>query len=298
MNSPRDTLESPPRIDRRQRARRPAAVLRRLVIILVAGYLFWCGALFILQDSLIFPADMAPTPLKRIPYGKSTVVTEFPLEDGGAVMSWYVPARVANSRPGPVAIFFHGNAEIIDFEDEIVQPYLGLGVSVLLPEYRGYGRAGGKPSEAAIVADCVRFYDELLKRPDVDPKRIVFHGRSLGGAVAVQVAAQRKPAALILQSTFTSLARMAQGYGAPSFLVRHGFRTDERIGSLGVPVLLAHGRRDDIVPFRHAEQLKALVPDAELIAFDCDHNGFPGDGNDDAYWDGITAFLRTAKVLP
>lgn len=285
-------------LDRRKQARRPAAVLRRLVFIVVGGYLFWCGALFVLQDSLIFPADMAPSPLKRIPYGKSTVVTEFPLDDGGTVMSWYVPARVASSRPGPVAIFFHGNAEIIDFEDEIVQPYLGLGVSVLLPEYRGYGLAGGKPSEAAIVADCVRFYDALLKRPDVDPTRIVFHGRSLGGAVAVQVATQRKPAAMILQSTFTSLTRMARGYGAPSFLLRHGFRTDEQIGGLGVPLLLAHGRRDDIVPFRHAEQLKALVPGAELIAFDCDHNGFPGDGNDDAYWDAITVFLRAAKVLP
>lgn len=283
---------------RRKLARRPAAVLRRLVIILVTGYLFWCVALYLLQDSLIFPADMAPSPLKVIPYGQSTVVTEFPLDDGGAVMSWYVPARVATSRPGPVAIFFHGNAEIIDFEDEIVQPYLGLGVSVLLPEYRGYGRAGGKPSEAAIVSDCVRFYDELLKRPDVDPSRIVFHGRSLGGAVAVQVASQRKPAAMILQSTFTSMTRMARGYGAPSFLVRHGFHTDERIGGLGVPVLLAHGRRDDIVPFSHAEQLKALIPGAELVAFDCDHNGFPGDGNDDAYWGAITAFLRTAKVLP
>jgi fermentation-respiration switch protein FrsA (DUF1100 family) len=88
-------------------------------------------------------------------------------------------------------------------------------------EYRGYGRASGTPSQAALVADGARFYDWLAARPEVDRRRIVLQGTSLGGAIATAVAAERKPAALVLECTFTSMGALAHGYGLPTVLCKH-----------------------------------------------------------------------------
>src|SRR5688572_30832441 len=110
----------------------------------------------------------------------------------GPVEGWFLPAYgVAAGRPGPAVIFAHGNAEIIDPYALELEPYRRMGVSVLLPEFRGYGRSGGEPSEEGITDDFVAFHDLLAARPDVDPSRIVFHGRSLGGGVVCALAARR-----------------------------------------------------------------------------------------------------------
>jgi fermentation-respiration switch protein FrsA (DUF1100 family) len=279
--------------------RKAGMVLRRVIIYGIVFYGLWCAALFIFQDRIIYSSDMAPDPMRHSDrYGKTTIETKLDIEGGGQVVSWFVPAPNADANhPAAVAVFFHGNAEIIDFEDEIVGPYRALGVSVLLPEYRGYGRSGGKPSQQAIIDDCIKLYDKMLERPDVDKSRIIFHGRSLGSGVAVQVAAKRKPAVIILQSSFTSMASMANQYAVPSFVVRDAYRTDQILPTLKIPTLLAHGTRDGIIPIAHAQRLKALAPQALLITYDCDHNGFPGDENCDDYWNKIAAFLRSAKIL-
>lgn len=279
--------------------RKAALVLRRLIIYPILFYSLWCAGLYFYQDYLIYPRDLAPQPPpKSTGYGKSTVITSLDVGDNCKVQSWFVPAADASAEhPAPLAVFFHGNAEIIDFEDEIVGPYHDLGVSVLLPEYRGYGRCAGKPSQSAIVDDCLKLYEEALKRPDVDKHRVVFHGRSLGGGIAVQVAARNKPSALVLQSTFISMAAMANKYAAPGFLVRDGYRTDLILPNLNLPLLVAHGTRDQLVPMEQARTLQQMSPGAVLVTYDCDHNGFPGDENMTAYWNQIAEFLRKGGVL-
>ena len=202
-----------------------------------------------------------------------------------------------SNAPAPLVVFFHGNAELIDYQSTIVEGYRRLGCSVLLPEYRGYGRSAGKPSEQAIVADAVRFYDEITRRPDVDPSRIVFHGRSLGGGPAAALAARRSAKALVLESTFTSVADMASAYLAPSFLVKNKFHTDRVLPTLEIPVLIFHGTRDDIIPVAHGRRLRDLATHGTYVEYDCKHNDFPGDENEDAYWEQVAAFLRGAGVL-
>ncbi|HRR86970.1 MAG TPA: alpha/beta hydrolase, partial [Phycisphaerae bacterium] len=135
-----------------------------------------------------------------------------------------------------------------------------------------------------------------LKREDVDPGRIAIHGRSLGGGVAAQIAARRKPAALILESTFTSVASYAQKYCVPKLLVRHPFRTDLVLPELDVPVLVFHGTRDDIVPVKHGRRLAKLARNAVYVEYDCGHNDAPGPGNEADYWGRIEAFLEEAGI--
>lgn len=269
----------------------------RLVVYVLAAYVAGCGVLYIQQDQLIFPANMAPAPLPRPPV-RSTIITQLPIGDGAEVESWFLPAPGVNAdHPGPAVVFFHGNAEIIDYLDDIVAEYHRLGVSVLLPEYRGYGASGGRPSQEGLRNDCVRFVDDLRERPEVDASRIAFHGRSLGGGVACDVARLRPPAAIILQSTFFSLASMADGYGVPQFLVRHPFRNDRALAELDLPVLIFHGAQDTIIPVRHGRRLKEVARQATYVEYATGHNDLPRASDEEDFWQNINTFLIGAGVI-
>jgi fermentation-respiration switch protein FrsA (DUF1100 family) len=294
-NLPDSVSEAPETGDSHRRKRRRL----RFLVYVVAVYAAWCTALYLYQDRLVFPAGRAPRAAADFRLAAEGAVRfGVELETGGHAEGWLVPAPgVDSEHPGPVVVFFHGNAEIVDQQCDIIQGYHRLECSVFLPEYRGYGRSAGRPSQRGIVEDGVRFYDQLKGRADVDPARIVFHGRSLGGGVAAQVAHRRRPRAMILQSTFTSVAVMAHGYLAPEFLARHPFRTDRILGELDVSLLLFHGSRDRIIPVKHGRALSRLAPDTVYVEYDCGHNDFPGAGNEDDYWNRIARFLEDTGVL-
>ena len=115
--------------------------------------------------------------------------------------------------------------------------------------------------------------------------------------MAADLATRRKPAALILESTFSSVARMALGYLVPPFLAKHPFRTDRAISNLDVPILLFHGTRDDIVRVGHGRRLRDAARHAKYVEYECSHNDFPGEGNETAYWREITSFLLSRGVV-
>ena len=179
-----------------------------IAFLIISALLFFWTLLYLFQDQMIFPRSAAPSPLGQIPY-PNAVVMETDHQDG-RTEAWFIPAPNASAaNPAPVVLCFHGNAEIIDYQDWFVQNYTDMGFSLLLIEYRGYGRADGIPSESGILKDSLEFHRQLLERDDVDPSKIIYHGRSLGGGVAAALAAERPPKAMILQSTFSSMASMA-----------------------------------------------------------------------------------------
>jgi pimeloyl-ACP methyl ester carboxylesterase len=191
--------------------------------------------------------------------------------DEGAVEAFFFPAGPS----APAVILTHGNAELIDDQRERAQWYHAHGFTVLVPEYRGYGRSQGSPSEDAVVRDVVAFYDRLRTQAAVDPARIYFHGRSLGGAVVAAAAAKRRPRAMILESTFASVRQLARDRRIPSFLVADSFDSEAALKGTAIPVLLVHGRNDDIVPFRHALELASVIPHQTVVLLDCAHNNCP-----------------------
>jgi len=268
----------------------------RILIYSMVLYAVWCGTLYFYQDKLLFPNDLAPDPLPLL-YSAGTIELTRDIGEGQQVVAWFIPGPgVTTESPGPLAVFFHGNAEIIDHQHTAIERYLRLGSSVLLPEFRGYGRSGGRPSEAGIVEDAVYFYDKVLERPDVDGHRVVIHGRSLGGGPAAQLAEQRPPTVLILESTFLSAAAMAGEYYAPQFLVKNTFYTDRVLAKLRIPVLIFHGTTDNIIPAEHGRKLHEIAADSEYVEYDCQHNDFPGDNYDD-YSARIKQFLIANKVI-
>jgi hypothetical protein len=264
---------------------------RRLLIL----YLVFVVAFFLLQRMLIFPRHMTPAP----PVGVRERVAgleEWSLRiDEGDVEARYLPGDGCSAdSPGPAVIFAHGNAELIDEWANDMQAYRSRGVGVLMVEFRGYGRSAGSPSQKAINQDMLAFYDRLIARPEVDATRIVFHGRSIGGGVVCELARHRKPRAMVLQSTFTSIRNMASRYGMPGFLVADPFDNLAVLSSAQWPLILFHGRHDSIIPYSHAESL-AKASGAPLVTYECDHNDCPP--NMRAFMDRIGQFLADAGIV-
>lgn len=208
--------------------------------------------------------------------------------------AWYLPPLDASRGRAPAVVFAHGNAELIDDWARELEPYRAMGLAVLLPEYRGYARSGGAPSEQAILEDYQRFCDRLTDRPEIDPSRLVLHGRSLGGGVAGVLSAQRLPRALILESTFTNVPDVASGYFAPAALVSDRFDTREVLLRSSTPVLIVHGEADPVVPFKHARELHRVAWDSRMFAVRDAGHDVP---HDERYWRRVREFLEETGVV-
>lgn len=209
----------------------------------------------------------------------------------GDVEGWlFMGDGVDASRPGPAVLMAHGNRELIDHYLNRAHMYQRMGFTVLLGEYRGYGRSAGTPSRKRIASDYRRFYDHLTALPNVDAKRVVFHGRSLGGGVLSELSRDRLPAAIIVESTFTSIKAMA--HGAPDILLSDNYDTVSALLAYQGPVLIIHGNRDNVVPVKHALEINRQIPNAELILYHCGHSDCPPVW--ETYWKDITEFLNRA----
>lgn len=266
------------------------------LLILFSLYLIYCGLLFFFQTKLIFPASMAGQAGQTLPTADTEVIA---LSTGeGTTTAWLVPAPgLSAAPPAPLAVFFHGNAELMDHQHAIIDLYHRLGVHVLLVEYRGYGHSDGTPSERHIVADSLEAIEQVLQRDDVDSNKLVLHGRSIGGGLAAQVALQTQPAALVVENTFTSVSGMAMRFGVPPFIVTSPLKSEEAFKQLSIPILIMHGQRDSIVPVAHAHSLEAAANVATLVLFDADHNTLPEAAQVWLYKESIASHLADAGLI-
>jgi len=266
----------------------------RIAIGLVSLYLAYCALLFVFQRQMLFPRHMAMT-LERVPEkfpGLESVWLPLP---GMRVETWFLPART-ETRPAPAVILAHGNAETIDFLPEAFHPFSARGVALMMVEFPGYGRSEGTPSQQSITAVMLEAYDVLAARPDVDKNRIVVMGRSIGAGAACQLAARRSARAVILVSPFTSITAFAPRYLVPSFLVKDPFDNLAVVRAYRNPLLIFHGTRDDIIPYRHGQTLAAAAPQGRLVPFESGHNDLPTDGR--RFWEEIDALFRQIDLFP
>ena len=264
-----------------------------MLIWIVVVTMAWICLILSTQRLVIYPRSIANRHGHNLPRPKAVQTLWL---DEPRVEGWLLPGRgVSSEYPGPAVIFAHGNGELIDDWLVLMNAYHEMGVTTLLVEYRGYGRSQGTPSQHAITQDFVRFYDIIAALPEVDATRIVFHGRSLGGGVVCSVAKQRSPAALILQSTFTSVRRLARRMLVPPFLVLDPYDNLAVVRELSCPVLVIHGRRDEIIPHWHGQQLSDAATDSRLVTYDCHHNDCPPDWQ--VFWNDVVGFLCTSRII-
>ena len=205
------------------------------------------GGLYLLQPRMVFlpSSDLMETPAD---WGLAYEDVWLRTDDGVRLHAWYLP------RPGArqVLLFFHGNAGNISHRRESLEIFHRLGLAVLIPDYRGYGQSDGRPSEAGLYRDAAAAWDYLVRQRGIAPDAIVIFGRSLGGAVAAHLAAGVQPAALILESTFSSARDLAQTLNpllARMTVLRFRFETAKAVAAVRCPVLVLHSRNDEIIPY-------------------------------------------------
>jgi fermentation-respiration switch protein FrsA (DUF1100 family) len=244
-------------------------VIPAVVVLLVVGGLIWLG-----QRGLIyFPESYVPPPA-AVGLARADPVS-FATEDGLTLGGWFVPPDLPAT--GHTVVVFNGNAGNRANRAELADRLAARGVATLLFDYRGYGGNPGLPSELGLTRDARAALTYLKERPDVDRSRIVYFGESLGAAVAVELAIEDQPAALILRSPFTSLTAIgARHYPflPVRWLLRDRYPAIDRIARVRSPLLVIAGDADRIVPLDDTEALydAAVVPKRLVVVPDADHN--------------------------
>jgi fermentation-respiration switch protein FrsA (DUF1100 family) len=216
--------------------------------------------------------------------------------DGERLHGWYVPAPAGHARG--VLLFFHGNAGNISHRLDSLAIFHQLRLDVLIVDYRGYGRSTGKPTEAGTYRDAQAAWDYLRQVRGVAADRIVVFGRSLGGAVGAWLASQlppdETPAAVIIESSFSSGADMARRL-YPIFparlLTRLKYPVVDYAARLRCPLLVVHSRDDEIIPYAMGRAIFEAAPQPKtFLELSGDHNaGFLISRAE--YTAGLEAFL-------
>jgi len=179
----------------------------------------------------------------------------------GKLHAWYIPCG-NSSDIAPTVLFCHGNAGNISHRLETAEFVFNQEANLLLFDYRGYGQSDGKPDEEGIYADAEAWYYWLVENRNISPERIVPFGRSLGGAVAIDLASRLPCGGLIVESSFTSAKDMGQRMFPilpVKFLLRFDFNSLEKINKVTCPVLVTHSPQDEIIPFEMGEKLYDAV---------------------------------------
>lgn len=265
--------------------------LTATLLTLLATHLILCNRVdAMLEDQFLFFPEAH---LYATPETLSLKYTEvyFPAEDNVRLHGWYLPGK-----PGkPLVLFCHGNAGNISHRIENLKHLNHLGVSTFIFDYRGYGKSQGTATEAGTYSD-VRGALQYLRQQGWSPEQMIYFGRSLGAGIALQLALEDPPAALILESPFTSVSAMGRHHYpllslVAGWLIQARYDNLLKIGRLVSPLLIFQGKLDTIVPAQMARQLYRQAPQPKQLIL------LPGAGHNDTYTGGGELYWNTWQKL-
>lgn len=242
----------------------------KIVIYLILFCIFvFVFARYIELRSIFFPMKQIEiTPRQE---GLAFEDIYFKTEDGINLNGWLVK----NPKAKATVLFFHGNAGNISHRIEKIVIFNHLGLNVFIIDYRGYGMSQGRPSEDGTYQDARAAFDYLSARSDINNKKIIAYGESIGGAVAVDLAAKRNVACLIVDSSFSSARDLARKFYPfiPSFLFRSKFDSVNKVKTIKSSKLFIHSINDEIVPFELGQKLyQEAIPPKEFFQIHGGHN--------------------------
>jgi len=195
-----------------------------------------------ITNSIMFPAPQAS-------YKDARGIIKLESEKGVKISAIYLP----NKKAKYTVLYSHGNAEDLGHILTYLKQYRQAGYSLFAYDYRGYGTSQGKPSETNTYKDINAAYNYLTAQLRIAPDKIIVHGRSLGSGPSTHIASLKPVAGLILESAFISAFKVVTDN--PSVASIDQFKNTDRIKSINCPILIIHGKADQVIPFRHGEEL-------------------------------------------
>ena len=269
-----------------------AGFLRKAAVALASAILFWTLVIMLFEEKFIFfPSAYPAGPYDELRFIPNHREVEFITTDGLRLHGVYVPADSAVA----TILFSHGNAGNLSHRVHWMRAMAPLRANIFLYDYRGYGKSEGTPDETGVYLDAVAAYDHLKRSLGTQGTPVVLWGRSLGGAVSVELATKRRADALILESTFTSAKDMAsEVYPILPFigsLVRTEFDSESKLRRLPLPSLHIHGNEDEIVPISLGRKLfDAALGPKEFYSIE-------GAGHYDAYIIGGSTYIKKVRTF-
>ena len=264
-------------------------LMTSLLFILCGVYFGMLILLFLMQSRLVyFPSkEIVCTPADiRLEYEEITMKTS----DGINLNAWFVPAK----SPTGTVLFCHGNGGNISYSLDVVETLNKFNLNVLLFDYRGYGKSEGSPTENGTYTDADTAYRWLIKDKNIPESSIIVMGRSLGAAIAANLAKNHNPRILILESGFSSTADVASKQ-YPIFpvrlLCRYKYKTADYVKDIKCPLLVVHSPDDEIVPYSNGKKIFSSAKEPkEFLEIRGSHNeGYSDSG--DIYINGLRNFI-------
>ncbi len=239
------------------------AVVWSILGILLAVYAGLCVMLFVMQSRILYQ------PYREYAYMPKDVGLDYEAvtletSDGHSITGWYIPAEGGQW----TVLFCHGNAGNISHRLDTLELFYELGLNCLIVDYRGYGQSSGKPTEQGTLLDIKAGWNWLVGKKNQSPDRIILFGRSLGGSVAAIVAKEVDPAAVVLESSFTSFVDVGRHYYPflpVRWFARFDYNTLDAVKQLQCPVFVVHSPEDEIVPYQFGRQLYEAANEPKLF---------------------------------
>jgi len=263
----------------------------KFIYVVVAGYGLLVLFVYLMQGRMLYLPDMPGRTLTMTPVDVGMDFEDVSIEttDGVSLHGWFIAGQ--SSR---VLLFFHGNAGNISHRLDSIRQFRNLGLSVLIIDYRGYGQSGGKTTESGLYRDADAAWRYLIEDRGLSASDVILFGRSLGASVAARLAAQHRPLALIVESSFSSIPDIAQElypWLPARWMSRYSHATRDYVRDVYSPLLVVHSRDDDIIPFHHGEAIFASANEPRtLLALRGTHNdAFLRD--ESTYIEGLRTFL-------
>ncbi len=245
-----------------------------LLTIAASVYVLLSLVLYLLQGKMVFLSNLPGRSLTASPgdIGFEYEDVYLTTSDGELLHGWYVPAPISRG----VVLFFHGNAGNISHRLDSIGIFHQLGLDTLIIDYRGYGQSTGKATEQGTYLDAQAAWSYLVDERGIAADQIIIFGRSLGGAVGAWLGAQHTPAAVIIESSFSSgvdMARRLYPFLPVRLITRLRYPVAEYASHLDCPVLVVHSRDDEIIPFAMGQSIYAAVKQRKsFLELRGDHN--------------------------
>ena len=267
----------------------------KLVIVVIGAYAVLSIYVYYMQSSLIYYPNMPGRNLVATPenIGLNFQNVEFVTEDKVRLHGWFIPDKNAKR----TVLFFHGNAGNISHRLESIEIFHRLELNVFIIDYRGYGQCEGKISEKGTYRDAEAAWNYLINTQGINEQEIIIFGRSLGASIASWLASKHTPAALIIESGFTSVPSMGQRFYPflpIRWLTHFKYDTRQYVKNISCPVMVAHSKNDEIIPYDEGREIfHAAAEPKQFLEMRGGHNdGFMVSGS--TYIEGLRSFIYGA----